>query len=204
MPRIVVTALMLAALAWPAAADMTGPAIIIDGDTLVIAGERIRLEGIDAPELHQDCTAYGQPWACGRTSAEWLREHLNGRQVECVGHARDRYGRLLAVCYVGGESINERIVREGWAPELSQVLDGLPVSGMQRPSAPVPASGAASSPRHGSGARNAADRDIEAVDRRASRAILRMYGSEKRPTRVLLGGKLRSPDGLARSESARD
>jgi endonuclease YncB( thermonuclease family) len=30
-------------------------------------------------------------------------------------HARDRYGRLLAVCYVGGESINERIVREGWA-----------------------------------------------------------------------------------------
>jgi endonuclease YncB( thermonuclease family) len=35
--------------------------------------------------------------------------------VECVGHARDRYGRLLAVCYVGGEDLNERIVREGWA-----------------------------------------------------------------------------------------
>ena len=51
---------------------------------------------------------------CGRTSAEWLRERLNGRQVECVGHARDRYQRLLAVCYAGGESINERIVREGW------------------------------------------------------------------------------------------
>ena len=82
-------------------------------------------EGIDAPELHQTCTAYGQPWACGRTSAEWLREHLNGRQVECVGHARDRYGRLLAVCYVGGESINERIVREGWALDLPALLDGL-------------------------------------------------------------------------------
>jgi endonuclease YncB( thermonuclease family) len=38
-----------------------------------------------------------------------------GRQVERVGHARDRYGRLLAVCYVAGESINDRLVREGWA-----------------------------------------------------------------------------------------
>jgi endonuclease YncB( thermonuclease family) len=81
----------------------------------VVGGERVRLQGIDAPELHQTCTAYGQPWVCGRTSTEWLQEHLNGRNLECVGHARDRYGRLLAVCFVGGESINERIVREGWA-----------------------------------------------------------------------------------------
>src|SRR5512134_1081004 len=115
MFRPAVLALLFAALARPSFADVTGPATVIDGDTLVVAGERIRLEGIDAPELHQTCTAYGQQWACGRTSAEWLQEHLNGRQVECVGHARDRYGRLLAVCYVGGESINERIVREGWA-----------------------------------------------------------------------------------------
>jgi endonuclease YncB( thermonuclease family) len=57
MFRTVVTALMIAAFAWPAFADVTGLATVIDGDTLVIAGERIRLEGIDAPELHQDCTA---------------------------------------------------------------------------------------------------------------------------------------------------
>jgi endonuclease YncB( thermonuclease family) len=99
----------------PASADVAGHASVIDGDTLVVAGERVRLEGIDAPELHQTCIAYGQEWACGRTSAEWLKDYLNGRQVECVGHARDRYGRLLAVCYVGGESVNERMVREGWA-----------------------------------------------------------------------------------------
>lgn len=115
MLRIVAAALLLATIAWPAAADVSGPARVVDGDTLVVAGERVRLEGIDAPELRQDCAAYGQRWACGRTSAEWLKEHLNGRQVECVGHARDRYQRLLAVCYVGGESINERMVREGWA-----------------------------------------------------------------------------------------
>ena len=107
--------LALLALSHVAQADVTGPAKVIDGDTIVVAGERIRLEGIDAPELRQECTAYGQPWACGQTSAEWLKEHVGARQVECVGHARDRYGRRLAVCYVGGESINERLVREGWA-----------------------------------------------------------------------------------------
>jgi endonuclease YncB( thermonuclease family) len=115
MFRIIVTALLLAALAWPAAANLSGHASVIDGDTLVVAGERVRLEGIDAPELHQTCTAYGQQWGCGRMSAEWLKEHLNGRQVECVGHARDRYQRLLAVCYVGSENLNEHMVREGWA-----------------------------------------------------------------------------------------
>ena len=115
MFRIVVAAFLLAALARPSSADVTGPATVIDGDTIVVAGERIRLQGIDAPELQQTCTAYGQPWACGRTSAEWLRERLNGRQVECVGHARDRHERLLAVCYVGGDSINERLVSESWA-----------------------------------------------------------------------------------------
>ena len=79
MFRIVVAAFLLAALARPSFADVTGPAMVIDGDTIVVAGERVRLHGIDAPELHQTCTAYGQPWACGRTSAEWLQEHLHGR-----------------------------------------------------------------------------------------------------------------------------
>ena len=113
--RAALCVVALLALGQVARADVTGPATVIDGDTIVVAGERIRLQGIDAPELRQECTAYGQPWACGRTSAEWLRERLNGRQVECVGHARDRYGRLLTVCYVGGQSINEQLVREGWA-----------------------------------------------------------------------------------------
>jgi endonuclease YncB( thermonuclease family) len=96
-------------------ADVAGEPTVVDGDTIVVAGEHVRLQGIDAPELHQTCTAYGQEWTCGRTSAEWLKELLRGRQAECVGHARYRYGRLLAVCYVGGEDLNERIVREGWA-----------------------------------------------------------------------------------------
>ncbi len=34
---------------------ITGPARVVDGDTLEIAGERIRLHGIDAPETNQTC-----------------------------------------------------------------------------------------------------------------------------------------------------
>ena len=76
---------ILSASAIPAQADVAGMARVIDGDTIVINGEHVRLRGIDAPETDQTC------------------------------HARDKYGRLLAVCHVAGESLNERIVREGWA-----------------------------------------------------------------------------------------
>jgi endonuclease YncB( thermonuclease family) len=112
---VLFTVLLALSLAGEARADVTGPARVIDGDTIVVAGEHVRLQGIDAPERHQTCTAYGQEWACGRTAGEWVRAFVADRIVECRGHARDRYGRLLAVCYVGGEELNERIVREGWA-----------------------------------------------------------------------------------------
>ena len=106
---------LLSVSAVSAQADVVGNARVIDGDTIVIDGEHVRLRGIDAPEKDQTCTAFGQQWPCGRTAAEWLKDYLRGRQVDCVGHARDRYGRLLAVCYTGGESINDRLVRERWA-----------------------------------------------------------------------------------------
>jgi endonuclease YncB( thermonuclease family) len=57
-------------------------ATVIDGDTIVVSGERVRLQGIDVPELHQTCIAYGQERACGRNLGGVLREHLNGRTVE--------------------------------------------------------------------------------------------------------------------------
>jgi hypothetical protein len=62
-----------------------------------------RRKAFDAPETDQTCSAYGQEWPCGRTAAEWLKDYLRRQQVDCVGHAHDRYGRLLAVCYAGGE-----------------------------------------------------------------------------------------------------
>src|SRR5512134_1603793 len=120
----------LLALGQVAQADVTGPATVIDGDTIVVAGERIRLEGIDAPELHQTCTAYGQPWACGRTSAEWLQEHLNGRQVECVSHARDRYGPATRGLLRRRRERQRAPGARGLGAGLPQVLGGLPAGGI--------------------------------------------------------------------------
>ena len=60
--------LLLAALTGRSSfADVAGPATVVDGDTIVVAGERVRLEGVDAPELHQACTAYGREGPWGRT-----------------------------------------------------------------------------------------------------------------------------------------
>lgn len=53
-------------LTFPAIADISGPARVIDGDTIVVAGERIRLHGIDAPESNKMCSnADGTDWRCG-------------------------------------------------------------------------------------------------------------------------------------------
>ena len=57
---------ILCLLATPALADVTGPARVIDGDTLEVQGERIRLHGIDAPEIRQLCRLDGKPWQCGK------------------------------------------------------------------------------------------------------------------------------------------
>ena len=96
-------------------ADVVGKARVVDGDTLAIEGERIRLHGIDAPEQSQNCLLDGADWACGRAATEALKRIVGDRPVECVGHERDRYKRLIAICYVGSLNLNAEMVREGWA-----------------------------------------------------------------------------------------
>lgn len=94
---------------------LTGHARVIDGDTIAIRGRRIRLEGIDAPETAQTCWRNGTPFACGVWSAGILRELIGGRPVRCVESGRDRYGRVLAVCFAGGTDLNAAMVRLGAA-----------------------------------------------------------------------------------------
>ena len=120
------TAALVALFASPAHADVSGPACVTDGDTLVVNGKRqhtrcvggtrVRLFGIDAPELKQKCKhANGRDFLCGRAAAAFLLEHVRGRAVECRGNSEDRYGRLIAVCFVGGKDLNAMMVGEGWA-----------------------------------------------------------------------------------------
>ena len=69
----------MAAPCAPALADVTGPARVIDGDTLEVQGERIRLDGIDAPESRQLCRLDG--YAVWRRILRTVRE-LGGTAPE--------------------------------------------------------------------------------------------------------------------------
>lgn len=111
--------LALVVLAGPApAADvarLSGPARVVDGDTLVIGAEHIRLYGIDAPEHDQTCTAAGAAWDCGLWAGQALSALVKGREVACTGLDRDRYGRLVARCRVGGADLGAALVAQGAA-----------------------------------------------------------------------------------------
>ncbi len=64
--RALAIAAALLLLTSPALAQgITGPARVVDGDTIDVAGQRIRLYGIDAPEKNQTCQIEDVPWACG-------------------------------------------------------------------------------------------------------------------------------------------
>ena len=96
-------------------AAITGPARIVDGDTLEVRGSRVRLHGIDAPESAQRCRSGGRTWSCGREATRALSRRIGSRPVACKERDQDRYGRKVAVCRVGDEDVNAWMVAEGWA-----------------------------------------------------------------------------------------
>jgi endonuclease YncB( thermonuclease family) len=115
MYQLLTYALVLLSLAL-AQGVLMGRASVVDGDTLEIQGVRVRLWGIDAVESSQTCLdARGKPWPCGRRAAFALADFLGGRTVRCDRRGADRYGRVVAVCYVGGVEVNRWLVEQGWA-----------------------------------------------------------------------------------------
>ena len=94
---------------------LSGRPRVVDGDSLALAGERVRLYGIDAPESAQTCVAGGARWRCGEQATRGLRERIGGRAVRCEERNVDRYGRIVAVCRAGGEDLNAWMVGQGLA-----------------------------------------------------------------------------------------
>lgn len=105
----------------PDTTPRSGDAVrVIDGDSLSIGTTRIRLEGVDAPELDQLCWRDGAPWQCGQRSHAELKNLVQDREVRCNPTGKDRYGRVLAKCYVGNTEIQQWMVSSGWAVAYSE------------------------------------------------------------------------------------
>ena len=92
-----------------------GKARIIDGDTIHIKSNKIRLHGIDAPETKQTCKIDNQNWYCGKQSTKELKNLINNQKVECNVNDVDRYNRYVAICFVNEININQWMVKNGWA-----------------------------------------------------------------------------------------
>jgi endonuclease YncB( thermonuclease family) len=107
---------LCALTAAPAGANvLSGPATVIDGDTIDMTGTRIRLLGIDAPESAQSCTRAGQPWACGQDATATLQEILSRESLQCYAQGTDIYGRTLATCSTAIFDLGREMVRRGMA-----------------------------------------------------------------------------------------
>ena len=97
------------------AKTINGKPRIIDGDTIHIKSNKIRLHGIDAPETKQTCKIDNEEWYCGKQSTKELKKLINKQNVECVVNDVDVYNRYIAICYIDEININQWMVKNGWA-----------------------------------------------------------------------------------------
>ena len=110
-----------------AAELIVGRAVAIDGDTIEIEGEEIRLHGIDAVERWQMCR--DKDWiqySCGNEAAFLLADFLErSPPLSCDVVARDRQGRVAANCRrADGASVNAWMVEQGYALDRARYSGG--------------------------------------------------------------------------------
>ncbi len=120
-------ALLMSAGPATAADAIAGRAMVIDGDTIEIRGERIRLHGVDAPESWQGCgDGDGGTYRCGKEAAFALDSFLAAsRPIRCEIVERDRYKRLVSVCVrADGREVNRWLVESGNAVDWPRYSRG--------------------------------------------------------------------------------
>ncbi len=79
---------------------------VVDGDTIRVGGERIRLRGIDTPEMSE---------LQGLAAKQRLEALLRSGPIRIEPHGRDVYDRLLADVFVNGQNVAEILRNEGFS-----------------------------------------------------------------------------------------
>ena len=88
---------------------------VVDGDTIVLNGEKIRFSGIDTPELKQTCLQNDKKVDCGMFAKILLIKKIGNNTPKCIREGKDFYKRTLAECFVNSESLSKFLVRSGYA-----------------------------------------------------------------------------------------
>jgi endonuclease YncB( thermonuclease family) len=88
---------------------------IVDGDTIHINNIKYRFHGMDAPEMKQTCKQNNQQIKCGVLARNALVKKIGNQNVRCKKITIDRYKRIIAECFVNGESLSKHLVRNGYA-----------------------------------------------------------------------------------------
>ena len=101
--------------------SVTGKPIIIDGDTVRFDGVagfgkiRVRLQGMDAPEMEQSCKRGGAKYPCGKDSHQALLDFVGDKDVTCIAEGVDQYKRMIGRCSVDGLDMGHHMVKNGHA-----------------------------------------------------------------------------------------
>ena len=88
---------------------------VIDGDTIILEGRKIRFSGIDAPEINQKCSSKKKIIECGKKSKNLLINKISDNEIKCLLKGKDHRKRSLGECFVNGESLSVYMVRNGYA-----------------------------------------------------------------------------------------
>nr|WP_294507092.1 thermonuclease family protein [uncultured Rhodopila sp.] len=99
-----------------------GTLAVLDGDTLRIGDQVIRLDGIAAPPRGSVCRAGDRDVDCGAASANALAALVRDKPVDCGITGHDGYGRPVGDCMAGGVALSGAQVRDGWARAQSAAL----------------------------------------------------------------------------------
>ena len=106
------------------ASEIIGFPKVVDGDSIHIKSYKIRLEGIDAPEMKQKCKkpylqimffTFQKDYYWGQVSKKKLLQKIGNKSVKCILLGKDRYKRYLAKCFKGTINLNRWMVRNGYA-----------------------------------------------------------------------------------------
>ena len=104
--------------------EISGVPKVTDGDSILIGSKKIRLYGVDAPEIKQKCkkafltimfVSFQKKYDCGLVSKKALQNKINNKIINCKILSLDRYKRSIAICYINKTDINMWMVKNGYA-----------------------------------------------------------------------------------------